>query len=62
MWTHLLVALGLVFVLEGILPFISPNGLRRTLLQLVQLPNRVLRIIGLSSMLSGLLIIYLFHR
>ncbi|AOU97375.1 hypothetical protein BI364_04675 [Acidihalobacter yilgarnensis] len=62
MWTHLLVALGLVFVLEGIFPFISPNGLRRTLLQLVQLPNRVLRIIGLSSMLSGLLIIYLFHR
>ncbi|WP_038091308.1 DUF2065 domain-containing protein [Acidihalobacter prosperus] len=62
MWTHLLVALGLVLVLEGILPFINPNGLRRTLLQMVQLPDRVLRIIGLSSMLSGLLIIYLFHR
>ncbi|OBS08807.1 hypothetical protein Thpro_023057 [Acidihalobacter prosperus] len=55
-------ALGLVLVLEGILPFINPNGLRRTLLQMVQLPDRVLRIIGLSSMLSGLLIIYLFHR
>lgn len=62
MWTHLLVALGLVFVLEGILPFVNPNGLRRMLLQMVQMPDRVLRIIGLSSMLSGLLIIYLFHR
>lgn len=62
MWTHLLVALGLVFVLEGILPFVNPNGLRRMLLQMVQMPDRMLRIIGLSSMLSGLLIIYLFHR
>ncbi|AOV16550.1 hypothetical protein BJI67_05225 [Acidihalobacter aeolianus] len=62
MWTHLLVALGLVFVLEGILPFVNPNGLRRMLLQMVQIPDRMLRIIGLSSMLSGLLIIYLFHR
>ncbi|WP_455380881.1 DUF2065 domain-containing protein [Acidihalobacter prosperus] len=62
MWTHLLVALGLVFILEGILPFINPNGMRRTLLHLVQFPDRVLRIIGLSSMLLGLLIIYLFHR
>lgn len=62
MWKHLLVALGLVFVLEGILPFLNPNGVRRSLLQIVQLPDRALRLIGLSSMLVGLLIMYLFHR
>lgn len=62
MWTHLLVALGLVFVLEGILPFLNPNGVRRSLLQIVQLSDRVLRIFGLSSMLAGLIIIYLFHH
>lgn len=62
MWTHLLVALGLVFVLEGILPFLNPNGIRRSLLQIVQLSDRALRLIGLSSMLAGLLMIYLFHH
>ncbi|MFN2308788.1 MAG: DUF2065 domain-containing protein [Gammaproteobacteria bacterium] len=59
MTSQLFAALGLVLVLEGILPFLSPAALRRTLHQIGQLDDRSLRIIGLASMLSGALLVYL---
>ena len=61
MWMHLLTALGLLFVLEGIFPFLTPHGLRRAMLQTAQLPDRALRLIGLASMLLGLLVLYFLH-
>ncbi|MEJ2480384.1 MAG: DUF2065 domain-containing protein [Acidihalobacter sp.] len=61
MWIHLLTALGLLFVLEGILPFLTPHGMRRAMLQTAQLPDNALRLIGLASMLLGLLVLYLLH-
>ena len=61
MWTELLAAFGLMLVLEGILPFLNPRALRQTLLQLVQLNDRVLRFVGLASMTLGLLVLYLFR-
>ncbi|APZ43542.1 DUF2065 domain-containing protein [Acidihalobacter ferrooxydans] len=61
MWLHLLTALGLLFVLEGILPFLTPHGMRRAMLQTAQLPDKVLRIIGLVSMLLGLVMLYVLH-
>lgn len=61
MWTHFLTALGLLFVLEGILPFMSPHVMRRAMMQTAQMPDRALRLIGLASMLLGLLVLYLIH-
>jgi len=61
MWTELLAAFGLMLVFEGILPFLNPRALRQTLLQLVQLNDRVLRFVGLASMTLGLLVLYLFR-
>ncbi len=58
MWDELLAAFGLMLVLEGIIPFLSPRVLRQTLLQLAQLEDRVLRIVGLTSMAVGLLVLY----
>ena len=58
MWTDLLTALALVFVLEGIMPFINPDGLRRMFVLGAQLDNATLRFIGLSSMLLGLVLLY----
>lgn len=55
---EILRALALVLIIEGILPFLSPRRLRRTLLLAAQLNERVLRILGLVSMLIGLLILY----
>lgn len=53
-WNDLVTALALLLVLEGILPFISPDSMRRTLVQVVQLDDRTLRTIGLVAMLIGL--------
>ena len=52
-------AMALVFVLKGIVPFLSPDVYRRTIGQMVGLNDRSLRVIGLVSMIVGLLALYL---
>ena len=57
MWDDLLRASALVLIVEGILPFLSPTGFRQTLLQFATLNDRWMRIIGLGSMLLGLVLL-----
>lgn len=59
MWVDLLTAIALVCVIEGIMPFISPGGFRRAMLMATRLDNTSLRFIGLTSMLIGILLLYL---
>lgn len=59
---ELLTALALVLVIEGVAPFVSPGGLKRALVELSQLDDRILRGIGLVSMLAGLLLLYVVRR
>lgn len=59
MWSDLLTALSLVLVIEGIMPFVNPEGLRRMFAMAIQLDNTTLRFIGLSSMCLGLVLLYL---
>ncbi len=47
-----------MLVLEGILPFLNPQGLRQALAQFSRLDNRLLRLTGLGSMLIGVLLLY----
>jgi len=61
MWHDLLVALALVFVIEGIWPFLSPAGLRRALLTMATQNDSSLRFTGLVSMLAGVAILYLVN-
>lgn len=61
MLQEILVAVALVLVLEGLYPFLSPGGYRRMLGQMGKLGDRTLRIIGLSSMLIGLLLLTLIR-
>lgn len=58
MWHDLLVAVSLLFVIEGIWPFLNPNGLRQALLAIAELDDRALRIAGLVSMVSGVALLY----
>ena len=51
-------AIGLLFVFEGILPFLSPHFWRSLMQQMFLLSDRALRITGLVSMLVGLAIVY----
>ena len=50
--------MALLLVLEGILPFLSPDTMRRILLMAAQQDNRSLRITGLISMICGVLLLY----
>ena len=61
MWYELLVALALVLVIEGVMPFLNPAAVRRTLLLVAQLDDNVLRFVGLTSMLLGVILLYLIH-
>ena len=57
--TTLLTALGLMLVLEGVLPLIAPQSWRETFKRMIEFNNGQLRFIGLFSILGGLLLIYL---
>lgn len=61
MWHNLGVAIALLLILEGIFPFINPGGMRRTLLAISQLPDQPLRFAGLTSMLLGLVLLYVIN-
>ena len=61
MWNDLWVALALMLVLEGIVPFLSPDTLRRMLVTVIQMDNRSMHIAGLISMLAGVALLYLVH-
>lgn len=58
-FSDLVAALALVFVLEGIMPFLNPAGLKKALAKLLTVGDRDLRIAGLGSMLVGVLILFL---
>lgn len=58
MWTELLTALALVLVIEGLLPFLSPGGFRRSMERAIALPDRQLRVAGLVGMVIGVILLY----
>ncbi|PKO46914.1 MAG: DUF2065 domain-containing protein [Betaproteobacteria bacterium HGW-Betaproteobacteria-22] len=59
MSTTLLVALGLMLVLEGVLPLLMPQVWRETFKRMVELKDGQLRFVGLISIVGGLLLILL---
>lgn len=53
-------AVALVFVFEGLLPFLSPGTWRRVFERVLQLSDGQIRFLGLSSMIVGLALLFLF--
>ncbi len=58
-WGSLLTAVALMLVLEGMLPFLSPRGWRETFRRLTEMSDGQIRFIGLTSMVAGLLLLFL---
>ena len=58
MTDNLLVALALMLVIEGMLPFLLPTVWRETFRRLIEMSDGQLRFIGMSSMLLGLFLLY----
>lgn len=59
MWQHLLQALCLVMVIEGIVPFLYPARWRKMAVMLAATDDRSLRLAGLVSMVIGVSLLYL---
>ncbi|MEM7208322.1 MAG: DUF2065 domain-containing protein [Pseudomonadota bacterium] len=57
MWIEILTAVSLFLVLEGLLPFISPEKYKQYIVQVLNLPDSTLRWFGLGSMLLGILLL-----
>ena len=62
MWHDLIVALCLVMVIEGVMPFLNPQSWRNMIFKVVQLNDRSLRIMGFVSMLIGVGMLYVVNR
>lgn len=57
-WTEILTALALVFVIEGMLPFISPSRYRQMMAEITRLSDSNIRSVGLVVMIAGLLLLF----
>jgi len=60
-WPDFVAALGLLFVIEGILPFVNPGGIRRALGRISAMDDATLRVAGAVSMLAGLALLWLIR-
>ena len=58
-WTDLLAAFALYLVLEGILPFLNPQAMKRFMLAMANFADQQLRVWGLVSMAVGLVLLYI---
>lgn len=61
LWDELWVATALLFVMEGIVPFLSPVMTRRALVMMASMNDQTMRLSGLASMVLGVVILYIVH-
>jgi uncharacterized protein YjeT (DUF2065 family) len=61
MWNELAIAFCLVLVIEGIMPFLYPRRWRSLAMRLADVPDSTMRAVGLVSMLTGTLLLYIIR-
>lgn len=54
-------ALALMLVIERLLPFFSPRAWRQVFERATRMSDGQIRFVGLSSMLIGLLLLFIWH-
>ena len=62
MWEVIAAGVALMFVFEGILPFVAPRLWRETFRKAIELTDGQLRFFGLVSMVAGLAILFVVRR
>ena len=58
MASNLISALGLMLILEGLMPLLSPNGWRDVVSRIAALRDGQIRFVGLLATLGGVLILF----
>ena len=61
MWHELAIAFCLMLVIEGILPFLAPDRWRNMLRLVDQIDDRTMRLLGLASMLTGMVLLLIIN-
>ena len=59
MWQDIFTAFTLYLIIEGMIPFVNPAGFRRAVTMIAQLDDNRLRIVGLSTMAAGLILLFI---
>jgi uncharacterized protein YjeT (DUF2065 family) len=62
MWKDFCAAIALVLVIEGMLPFLKPEAWRKTMGRIAHQPDNALRLMGLMSMLMGVVLLYVIRQ
>jgi uncharacterized protein YjeT (DUF2065 family) len=55
---YFLCVLGMVFIIEGLPYFAFPEKVKSYIMKLQEMPDSVLRVLGLSAIIAGLILIY----
>jgi len=55
----LLTALGLVLIIEGLVPFAAPTAWRQTLARLAQARDAQVRLVALGALIAGMALLLL---
>jgi uncharacterized protein YjeT (DUF2065 family) len=61
MWQQLLIGLALVLIIEGVMPFLSPGGMRNLMKTMSEMEDGALRMSGFVSMMIGLALLYIVN-
>jgi len=55
---YFLCVIGMVLILEGLPYFAFPDKIKSYLMKLADLPDRLLRLMGLAAVISGLILVF----
>ena len=58
-WADLAAALGLLLVIEGVMPFASPGSSKRAMAAIARASDSTLSFAGFASMAAGLVVLWL---
>jgi uncharacterized protein YjeT (DUF2065 family) len=56
-WNDLFAAFAIYLVIEGLLPFMNPQGWKQSIEMIAKLSDMQLRIFGLVSMIAGVFLL-----
>ncbi len=59
-WEDLVALIAVIFIIEGLLPFVSPHLWKDMFRRLIGMSDGQVRFIGLCSMMIGLLLVFVF--
>ncbi len=62
MLVNFLSALALVFIFEGIMPFLSPEKWKIFIARILTQDDKVLRLMGFISMIVGTILLTIIHQ